>query len=128
MLHPWLPHAALLAIDKTPQSVSTFSPPPSQLLTIMVSASPLPLLPQDQNAEPAFVPIFGGRDLAPALAMFAFYWQQRLKAIGTVLLCCPVSAFVDTVVTSQWGIEGMAWQHAIGGGLLGYLSLGLIAT
>ena len=121
MLHPWLPHAALLlTLSSTAVSFYTFVSP--------VAAARNHGFDLNSAKTPAvvFVPIFGGRNLAIALAMFAFYWRRRPKAIGTVLLCCTASAVVDTVVTSQWGMEGMVWQHVIGAGVLGALGLALV--
>jgi hypothetical protein len=108
MLHPWLPHAALLlAIGSIVMSFYTFASP----LTVarqhgfdLTSASiKISSGSSGSNAILAFVPIFGCRNLALALAMVTFYWQRRPRAIGTMLLCCISSAVVDTVVTSQWG-------------------------
>ena len=121
MLHPWLPHAAfLLALASTAVSISTFVAPLTAARNHGFD------LETAESPTLAFVPIFGGRNLAVALTMFAFYWQRRTKALGTVLLCCTASAVVDAVVTSQWGTEGMAWQHVIGAVVLATLGLGMV--
>ncbi len=79
-----------------------------------------------ENPSIRFVPIFGGRNLAIALAMFSFYWQRNSKALGTLLICCIVSATVDIVVTNHVGIAETAWIHVIGAGVLGVLGLMLL--
>ena len=73
MLHPWLPHAALLlAIGNTAVSIYTFISPIAAShyhgfsLTSTAAAT-------GSNAALAFAPVFGGRNLTLALAMFAFY-------------------------------------------------------
>ena len=126
MLHPWFLHAALLvALFSVAVSLHTFVSPLAaarnhgfDLGSSSAAGGP--------GAGLAFVPIFGGRNLAVALAMFAFYWQRWPKALGTVLLCCTVSAVVDVVVTSRWGMEGMAWQHVGGAVVLGVVGWGLV--
>ena len=80
-----------------------------------------------ENPALQSVPLFGGRNLAIALAMFVFYSQRMPKALGILLLCCIVSGTVDTVVTSSLSMDGSAWTHAIGTvvlGSMGWILLG----
>ena len=78
------------------------------------------------NSALRFVPVFGGRNLAIALAMVSFYWQRNPKALGTLLACCTVSGIVDTVVTTHVGMEGCAWNHVTGTAVLGSLGCALL--
>jgi len=60
------------------------------------------------NADLDFNYIFGGRNIAVGLMMYAFYFQRHFKAMGTVLLCIMFSGVVDAVVSglSERGMSG----------------------
>ena len=101
MLHSWLPHAALLlTIASAAISFYTFT---SSLAAarqygfgLTFASAKISSGSSGSNTVLAFVPIFGGRNLALALAVLPFYWRRRPRAIGTVLLCCVSPAVADT--------------------------------
>ena len=79
------------------------------------------------NIALRFVPVFGGRNLAVGLAVYAFYWQEMPRAMGTLLLSLTAAGIVDTIVTSLWGMKGKAWTHAIGTVIMGLSGWGMMA-
>ena len=78
------------------------------------------------NPAILFVRIFGGRNLAVTVAIFAFHWQRMYRAMGILLLCSTVSGVNDIVVTSQHGMKGALLTHAIGTLMLGLAGWGLL--
>ncbi|TKA75854.1 hypothetical protein B0A49_05058 [Cryomyces minteri] len=73
-----------------------------------------------------WVRIFGGRNLAIGLAIFAFYLQRMPRAVGTLLLCITAAGTVGTVVTGLWGVTDKAWGHAVGTTVLGLTGWALV--
>lgn len=128
MPHPWaLPTALVFTAFGNILSIYTFASPLAAARMFGLDLGPHS---GDQsssgNKALRFVPVFGGRNLAIGLAIFAFYWQQMPRAMGTLLLCCTAAGIVDIVVTALWGIKGKAWTHAIGTVIMGLSGWGMM--
>jgi hypothetical protein len=129
MPHPSLSHlAALLGTLTTLMSLYTFISPLAASCHHGFDLTPARATSAsakvDANAALIYVRLFGGRNLV--LALFAFYVQRRPKAMDTVLMCLVVGAAVDALVTRIEGVEGMVWQHVVGGLVFGGVGWGLV--
>ena len=67
---------------------------------------------------PQIFRLWGARNIALGLAVFAFHWQRMPKAAGITWLCCTTAGSTDIMVTCQYGTAGSAWVHAIGTGFM----------
>ena len=125
MPNPWVLRLALLfALYATLLSVYILVSPLSAIR--LFGLDPIPLANISSSSPVAFITVFGGRNFAIGLAMLALYWQGMYRAVGTILLCCTVSGVVDTIVMSQWGMEGKALGHGVGCVVLGLTGWGLL--
>jgi len=131
MPHPWIQFTALIyASFGILLGLYTFISPISAALLFGIDLASPPSNPATppftNNPAIHFVRVFGGRNLAIGLAVFAFYWQRMPRAIGTLLLCCTACGVVDTVVTGAWATRGSALVHAVGAGVMGAVGWGMM--
>ncbi|KAJ9661644.1 hypothetical protein H2198_001820 [Neophaeococcomyces mojaviensis] len=78
----------------------------------------------DDKRNP-FVVATGGRTMALGLSLIVIAIEGPIQAAGTVLACCSVSGFVDTISCYSNGKPGAWVQHGIGTMVLASLGLWL---
>ena len=127
MPNPWILRLALhFALYAIAISIYIMVSPFPAFHLFLFGQEPYPLAGVIQTPLVPIIALFGGRNFAVGLAMLAFHWQRRYRAMGTVLICCTLSGLVDTVVMSLWGMKGTALVLGLGCVVFGLTGLGLL--